>query len=312
MKKNGITLYLILVFGLTFTAEAILLPLGLLVWSDPGSVSYILWTVIFFIPALSAWIATAIAPPHERLLPKVWPLPAGPTIRIALGVPIIFTIIHGVAAIFRFTRPQWNLGPLMQQLEQAQTLSEGMRATMAPFLLVFGTIVTILLGCTVFAVLALGSEMGWRGYLLPRLLPGGRWRAELLTGLLWSVWFFPVLFWLNRSGELSGSAVGFAVRALLLFVALSIILGEIIRRHSHLGLAAVFLGSVFAQSEGMWRYLFPIGSPPWTGVFGLISIVVWAIVALAPGLLLGRGNLPAAPAAPAAERRAGADRSTLE
>jgi hypothetical protein len=312
MENKGVTLYLILVFGLAFAAEAVLLPLGILTLTDPGTVSYVLWSVIFFIPALSSWIATTIAPPNQRFLPEVWPLPAGPTLRIALGVPAIFAVVYGIAALFGFTRPQWNLGPLMAQLEQAQTFSETMRASMSPFLLVFGIIVTILLGCTIFAVLALGSELGWRGYLLPRLLPGGVLRAHVLTGLLWAVWFFPVIFWMYRGGTTSGSMLGFTLRALVMSVALSIILGEIVRRHEHVGLAAVFLGSFVAQSEGMWRFLFPIGNPPWTGVFGIISLLVWCLIALMPGLLIGRGKLAVRVAAPPEERRPGLDLSARE
>jgi len=40
---------------------------------------------------------------------------------------------------------------------------------------------------------AVGEEYGWRGYLLPRLLPLGEVRATLLTGLLWGSWHLPLL-----------------------------------------------------------------------------------------------------------------------
>jgi membrane protease YdiL (CAAX protease family) len=47
----------------------------------------------------------------------------------------------------------------------------------------------------VFSVLfALGEEIGWRGYLLPRLLTLGPIRAMLLSGLLHAVWHFPIIF----------------------------------------------------------------------------------------------------------------------
>src|SRR5215212_536966 len=38
-----------------------------------------------------------------------------------------------------------------------------------------------------------GEEYGWRGYLLPRLLPLGEIRATLLVGLIWGVWHLPLL-----------------------------------------------------------------------------------------------------------------------
>lgn len=45
---------------------------------------------------------------------------------------------------------------------------------------------------------ALGEEIGWRGLLSPRLAARfGFLRGSLLTGLLWSLWHWPVLFWMN-------------------------------------------------------------------------------------------------------------------
>jgi membrane protease YdiL (CAAX protease family) len=40
---------------------------------------------------------------------------------------------------------------------------------------------------------ALGEEYGWRGYLMPRLLPLDEIRASLLVGLIWSLWHLPAL-----------------------------------------------------------------------------------------------------------------------
>jgi uncharacterized protein len=41
--------------------------------------------------------------------------------------------------------------------------------------------------------LTLGEEYGWRGYLLPRLLPLGEIKATLIVGLIWTVWHLPIL-----------------------------------------------------------------------------------------------------------------------
>ena len=40
---------------------------------------------------------------------------------------------------------------------------------------------------------ALGEELGWRGFLLPSLLPLGQWRAILLSGLIWGAWHAPAI-----------------------------------------------------------------------------------------------------------------------
>lgn len=46
----------------------------------------------------------------------------------------------------------------------------------------------------VWLVLALGEEIGWRGYALPRLADRfGFWGGSAILGLIWCVWHFPRL-----------------------------------------------------------------------------------------------------------------------
>ena len=42
-------------------------------------------------------------------------------------------------------------------------------------------------------IVAFGEEYGWRGYLLPRMMPLGEVRASLIVGVIWSLWHLPVL-----------------------------------------------------------------------------------------------------------------------
>jgi hypothetical protein len=62
------------------------------------------------------------------------------------------------------------------------------------------------------ALIALGSEYGWRGFLLTELFPLGKRKASILSGLLWGIWFIPLvllrdystgrsLFWEPWTGE---------------------------------------------------------------------------------------------------------------
>jgi uncharacterized protein len=50
--------------------------------------------------------------------------------------------------------------------------------------------------------LGIGEEYGWRGYLLPRLLPLGEIRATIVLGLLWCFWHLPMMvLGLNYPGQ---------------------------------------------------------------------------------------------------------------
>jgi uncharacterized protein len=60
------------------------------------------------------------------------------------------------------------------------------------------TLVLIQLGSLLIApglnaIFTFGEEWGWRGFLLPKLLPLGQWPALILTGTLWGIWYSPVV-----------------------------------------------------------------------------------------------------------------------
>jgi membrane protease YdiL (CAAX protease family) len=60
----------------------------------------------------------------------------------------------------------------------------------------------IFVGVPVGAALAFGEEFGWRGYLLPKLLPLGEVKAAVIVGLIWGPWHLPVLIvGLNYPGQ---------------------------------------------------------------------------------------------------------------
>lgn len=60
------------------------------------------------------------------------------------------------------------------------------------------------------AVILLGEEIGWRGFMLPQLLRAFDWRSSaLIGGLLWSFWHFPL--WLPANYAATGSIAQTAI-----------------------------------------------------------------------------------------------------
>ncbi|HEX7603445.1 MAG TPA: CPBP family intramembrane glutamic endopeptidase [Polyangiaceae bacterium] len=51
------------------------------------------------------------------------------------------------------------------------------------------------LGVLIGAVFALGEELGWRGYLVPRLVAGKVARPLLVSGVVWGLWHVPLILW---------------------------------------------------------------------------------------------------------------------
>ena len=82
---------------------------------------------------------------------------------------------------------------------------------------------------------AFGEELGWRGYLLPRLIRAG-WPCPLaISGVVWGVWHFPFII-------LTGYAHGAVALSLVMFTLLTVLFGVFI------GWLRLASGSVFVAA----------------------------------------------------------------
>lgn len=309
MDKKGIAIYLIVTFLLGYAAQIGCLSIGLISLRDASVVQSIVAAALLFIPALAAFVASQAAPNSAVKMAPTWPLPMPAVVRIAIFVPVVFIAFNALTSFLGWTEVQWDMGVLVNRLAkvfqefQMPPVSEDTAKLIPVVALTAGPLICMALGATVFAAVAWGSEAGWRGYLLPRLLPLGRVPAYGIVGALWAIWFLPlVVSWYGSYTD--PQMYIFAARLLAFGVVFGIFLGEVHRAGNHLGLVAVAVGSFAAQLMGVWEYLFQFSTPPWTGPFGIVSIVCWAAAAAVVSAVVGRPQPAASPIKPGAKARA--------
>jgi len=153
--------------------------------------------VVMWVPGLSVLVVTTFIT-HE-------PLAATGLKRLGIRryylwawlLPILLTLLSAVLT--------WLLGagkldlsfPLIRQsLDQALAQApEAARAQLPPVPVIAAIQVAfaLFLAPLINVFFALGEELGWRGYLLPKLLPLGQGPALLLSGAIWGVWHAPVI-----------------------------------------------------------------------------------------------------------------------
>jgi membrane protease YdiL (CAAX protease family) len=171
-------------------------------------------------------------------------------------------------------------------------------------------VLTLPLQALLISPLTFGEEWGWRGYLLPQLLPLGQWPALVISGVLWGLWHTPLLL------------MGFdypqhRVLGVLLLTAFCVIIGTL------LGWTRLATGSVWPavfghaavdanQVAGGAYVLLRAGPLPDTALAGLSGVTGWVVPLLLIGVLVLTRRLPVrnppdlAEAAPAAREQAGA------
>jgi len=108
----------------------------------------------------------------------------------AILVAVVFPLVigltaYGIAWLAGLARFDPRPGGLAAQL------SAGSTSPIVTFLVMLAVAATI--GTVVGTVTAAGEEIGWRGYLLTRLIDAGVPRPILVSGLIWGLWHVPVV-----------------------------------------------------------------------------------------------------------------------
>ena len=180
--------------GITFSVSwtLFLLPLALqgLTPTSYQLARQILWAAAMWGPGIAAIVATAaIARQPLRTLNLgrlgqlryyFWALILPLLLSIAAG---LFTVLFGLA---RFDGGLSLLTFSMASFPETAAVDPWLIAGLQAILIfAFAPFINILF--------TLGEELGWRGFLLPRLMPLGRWRAILISGLVWGFWHAPAV-----------------------------------------------------------------------------------------------------------------------
>jgi membrane protease YdiL (CAAX protease family) len=147
---------------------------------------------------------------------------------------------------------------------------------------------SLTVGVVVTALATFGEEFGWTGYLLPKLLPLGRWRAALAYGVTWGLWHAPVVAaGHNYPGHpVAGVLVmcGFTTAVALVQTAARLRSGSVL-------LTSVIHAALNAQGRGLWPVLVTDVHPLLGGLTGALGIA--AVAAVGAALLARTPVVPA-------------------
>lgn len=88
-------------------------------------------------------------------------------------------------------------------------------------------LIGLVIGTTVGMLFALGEELGWRGYLLTRLVDAGIPQPILVGGLIWAVWHLPLIIGGSYLGGHGGSVAVIAPLFVIQIVVVSYVFARV-------------------------------------------------------------------------------------
>jgi len=187
IQRKPLTWFLILSFG--FSWVFFLIPLAFK--GDP--VQYVQMFRLFvligmFGPAIAAIVCTLFVAKEPFGTLRLNKLGKGRYYLIAwLLPPLMAFLAVGLSVLIGTGKLDLSFGTMRQVLAQYPT------SMPVQTLILVQMLQGLLLGPVINVIPAMGEELGWRGFLLPRLLPIGQWRAILISGAIWGIWHAPVI-----------------------------------------------------------------------------------------------------------------------
>ncbi len=243
----------------------------------------IILAVAMFMPALSNLLTRLITkegfgnmylrPHFKGHMKEYLLLYFGPTALLVLSGVLYFLIFPG------------SFDPELTTLK-GMVASSGKQGLDVSTLLIAQSLILVVIGPIVNIIPTLGEELGWRGYLLPklRIFLSDR-TALIITGAIWGIWHLPVIVMGHNYGTGYWGYPWLGILAMIVFcVVLGIIEGYISIKlesvipaamiHSTVNAGAA-LPIIFAKSGYN-----PLLGPAITGLIGAIPFIVLAVILL--------------------------------
>lgn len=198
-RMNGQDLRSIGVFTILAFALAWLLALPL--WLGDGLASpwfTLVATATMTTPTIAALVVVFFV---ERPRQKAWALglwPLRPVRRVlgygVLGIFVSIALVLvalPVGALLGVYPADFANFSAFQQVLDEQTGAAEIPIPIGALIVL--QLVTLPLAALINLVPALGEELGWRGWLLPKLMPLGTLPALLVSGVIWGLWHAPLI-----------------------------------------------------------------------------------------------------------------------
>ncbi len=275
IDRKGIISFLIITFGITYAIEGMLIQAGFRWTRVPPLYGQLIIAGVMWVPAVATVLTIKLITREGFAITNFRMGTLKPYLTSALVIPACFMATYALTWLLGLGQPDWQLAGF-----RVLTTSTGAgTSTMSSSALILPAVflASLFLGPTVNGIFGFGEELGWRGYLLPKLMPLGKLKAYTIVGVIWGLWHAPlVIVGFNYPGyPLLG-----IVAMVVMTTTIGIYVNEMTLQHRSSILAGWIHGAFNGQAYGIWRILFPNVNPLIGGFTGVIGDMVWLILGL--------------------------------
>jgi membrane protease YdiL (CAAX protease family) len=284
--KKRIAVFVVLTYAISWIVFMLIPILGL---TYGGLGSIIIAAAAMFVPASCSILTRLITKegfgnlylrPHLKgNIKKYLLIFFGPTALLFMSAAVYFLIFPGIFD------PELTVLNGMAASKNSAGLSVNM-------LLLVTVLQVAIIGPVINIIPTLGEELGWRGYLLPKLrsIVSDR-TALIITGVIWGLWHAPIIAMGHNYGT---EYIGYPWLGILIMIVFCVVLGVIegyatIRMESVI--PAAMIHSLVNAGAGFPILLAKGGANPLLGpsITGLAGMIPFAVVAVVLLIKAGKG-----------------------
>ena len=276
LDPKGIISFLSITFVVTYAIEGGLILSGFRMTQLPAIFGQLIVAAVMWVPALATVLTIKLVTREGFAIVNFRFGSWKPYLTSGLLVPVCFVLIYGLTWLLGLGQPDWELVQFLAAIRLAAgTDLPAMPSSVLVLPVLF--VVTLVISPFINGLFGFGEELGWRGYLLPKLMVLGKVKAYLLLGIVWGLWHLPLIL------------IGFTypdqpILGVLVFIALTttfgIYLNELVLHHESSILAGWVHGVFNSQKLGIWPLIFPSINPLIGGFAGIVGIIVWLFLGL--------------------------------
>ena len=189
LNKKSLLCFILIAFALAWTLFLLPLLVGAPGSSLRQTVSLVCWSAAMWAPGMAAILTTLLVEKQPLATLNLRRLGEKKAYLWAWLLPLALTLLAGLLTWL------FGLGQLDLQFSAIrQAMAQAGSPGVSPVLVIgVQVLIALTLGPLFNTLFGLGEELGWRGFLLPRLLPLGQFPAILISGAIWGIWHMPVI-----------------------------------------------------------------------------------------------------------------------
>ncbi|OGU14283.1 MAG: hypothetical protein A2X61_16230 [Ignavibacteria bacterium GWB2_35_12] len=275
LKTKPVLFFLGFTFVVTYAIEFGLILAGFRIKGIPQVFGQYIVAVVMWVPALGAFLTVKFISKEPMSVLRLKLGKIKPYIILWLEIPLLVAIIYLIS---------WQLGFVKLDLEMKDFMkllsSYGQDLDM-PFPPIYMTLilffVSLFISPWMNTFFALGEEIGWRGFLMPRLMSLGKTKAYLILGVIWGLWHLPlVIVGFNYPDT---PLLGIAMMCIFT-TSIGFIMNDIVLKNESTLLAGWAHGLINSQGYGVWKLIMPQTNFIMGGIAGVVGIIVWTLYGL--------------------------------